>query len=1125
MAFRAYELNLIMRVQDRASRGIRRLSGDLGGINRAAQMQRDSARLAQNARSRAGIAERDIAKARLLGLNQANAQLDLFNKHLHIATQTGRISVNQAIRIRTEYQRILVLQRAMGRARTATHIGGITALAGGVTLAGLAGAASTFANFNRESVKAATQMRGVDESFASTFKVAGVLQTAILDLTRTFPASASEMAQSAFQISSGMDLAGNSIQRYNQTARLLRTANRIAVAGFVDLESATDTMITILNNFDPSLQNVNQTLNTLFAIVRFGRGDFEQFTPLFGGVAAAAKGAGQSLTEAGAALAFLTTVLPRPEAAASVRRALQIMGRREFVEGFREVFGQPATIDVRGVEKLRPLNEIIGIMAAGLGDVSKGGIQLQNILQLITAEGQKAMGREGIGLTSTEQARRGFAQLITNSEQYRHVLQNIMDDTTEFDEAFGAARVTPGVQWQVAMNQFKAFAIVVGQDVLPHMLRLIGFLTSIAHSFEDLSPRTRRIIGLFLTWGAAFALVGGAMLALIGSIARLIISLRLLSITSTTTNAAASRLLFTMRALSVIGIITVGVIAAKKLPDPTDLLGIGPKEGQKKNWWQKAIDFKLNDISKKDIMSSVNWIAERTSLRRPVFKTDSTVESGFITRAQQDLADLRRTNQASDRAANNVLKRWQTLSQQLTGLDIFGKLSRNVATQAAQIQLNLARATATGDTAAIEKALKAQIAFDQQQIKSLSTQKMTAERQKQLIQLYNDMAQAQQKLLSVSKELGNIELELNIARAQALGNEGALRNALNAQVAYDKAEVARIARMPKSRENQQKMIDLYNNMASAQSQLESLTKAQVKAEDQLASTRLRATEDARKDRLTKIDELVGKLIDKYQELREANKKAFEIFEGPISRGPIAQMFNQINDQLSGFGAKPIPIPVSLQIQDIQAQVRNFEMFQRDLETLRKRGAPPELIAELQAKGVEALPLLEGLSRAAPGAFKNYVAMWKSSQALIDEQTRKDMDNQLKLWKSYGTGIAFQIIQGLASDKSQALLKEGYKKWVVATFGGVLAKEMRQQIERAVAEWMRENPEEVKGRGRGKPKPARSNQSAPARTTQQSSNTNNYNENYTVHADGATPTAVRRAHDEIAFKSKRKGRRK
>ena len=40
MAFRGYELNLMLRVQDRASSRLRRVASDIGGVNRAAQLQR-----------------------------------------------------------------------------------------------------------------------------------------------------------------------------------------------------------------------------------------------------------------------------------------------------------------------------------------------------------------------------------------------------------------------------------------------------------------------------------------------------------------------------------------------------------------------------------------------------------------------------------------------------------------------------------------------------------------------------------------------------------------------------------------------------------------------------------------------------------------------------------------------------------------------------------------------------------------------------------------------------------------------------------------------------------------------------------------------------------------------------
>lgn len=1092
MAFRAYELNLIMRVQDRGSSRLRRIARDLGGVNRAAQMQRDAARLANNARSASARIEQRAAADRLRGLNQSNAAVKVFNSELAIAVQRQRLSRVEAERIAAQYARIVALQRSAGRATAATHAGAVSTFAGGISLAALGGAAGTFAGFNRETVKAATQMRGVDESFESTIRVAGILQTGILDLTRTFPAGANEMAQSAFQIASGMDFVGNSVQRYNQTFKLLRATNKVAVAGFTDLESATDAVITIFNNFDPEIKNLNGNLNTLFAIVRFGRGDFTQFSELFGGVAAVAKGAGQNLTEAGSALAFLTTRLPRPEAAASYRRLIQVLGQRTFVAGFKEIFGEPITVNVDGVEKLRPLSEIINTIVTKAPQLTKGGVQLQNLIQSITSTGQLVLtGRRGQGLQGTEQARRGLTNLITGWQQYRNILANVSADVDEFDRSFEAASNTPGVRWQVAINQFKAFAIIVGQDVLPVIIRFIDRISQLAHWFEDLSPSTRRLVGQFAAWGSIVALIGGILATLLGSIARLIIGYKLLKVGTDAAGKSSFGLLGALRALALIGAITVAIkVLRQGDADAWDFLlgafagaALGSKfglpgavagaitvpiilkviedQGPKVTDMNKAVEAISGKIDAGDRIRLPKGIY--TEIAREAFNRGVITKQEFLRgmelanfgpeainfQAARFIPDpnLQHLVEKHKVAAKSVLDTWRELSASLTGLDVFGRLNQDAATKAVQIQVNLARATASGDISAIRRALNASLAFDQAQIKRLEGMAQTAQTQKQLIQLYEDEADIKQKL-------------------------------------------------------------------------KALTKDQVKIESGLANQKVQAALQAREDKINKINTAADKLVEKYKELEAANRAAFGIFEGPISQGPIAGIFNQINETLQGFGAKPIAIPITLQTQDISAQVRNFDLFRKGLDTLRRRGAPPELIAELQSKGIDALPLIQGLNKAAPGAFRTYVNLWKRSQKLIAESTEKDMAATLKLWRSYGGDIAWQIVQGLASDKAQVTLREGYSKWIVSTFGSVLEKEMNAQIQKAVAAFVEKT--DAKAKATKSVTPVRSTQGVTPRAA--GNTTTIQGDTNTIHADGATPSAVKRAIDQVSFDKRRRGGR-
>lgn len=1160
MAFRGYELNLMLRVQDRATARLRRLSQDIGGLTRASELQRRGARLAEahnkNSIAQARTAEAlnhrtNIAAEKRLGFQARMLRLQAQEITLtERLSRSGRPATRAAAEMRLaavqkEINRLkkqeilyrsrlqsqaaeqLALERSLGvqiaannaalaravrieafqrRARLVTHAGSVAAMAGGLGLAISAGAASKFAEFNRQAVGAATQMRGVNESFSSTVEISGTLQTALLDLTRRFPASATEMADAIYDIASGMDVQidrtsrlTETQQRFNHSFNLLKAANKVAVAGNLDLATATDVLITTFNNFDPTIRNQTEILDRLFAIVRFGKGTFAEFSPQIGRMASAANAAGQTLTEAGGALAFLSRNLPLSQATTALVRIFQIIGRKEFTTGFQELFR--VSPFEKGTRQLKDLSELMSIIEIQGPKIwpgfKKGSVDLQNVLQNITAAGQDVIRDTtgSVGLVSTEFARRAITNFIIFGEQYRDVVDEVGSTQGEFVKSFEAFRAQPGVQWQIAINQFKAFAIIVGQDVIPVVLRFIDFVGRLAQRYEDLNPRTRELISQFATWGSIILLVGGAFTTIVGAIGILIGRMGgLLGILGTGTGAAGvlgrmGRLLVIVRNLAALGAIIIvlktiwsgdasakdflvgalagGIAGAQiggALGGPLGAIagaGVGAitvpivinlaakfsdrevSESHKNlvEKWQQENNRRFRSGERLMGFDDFRQQAMHKFVQRQDFgKLDQQFGFGaFVRNAKRGLDEL---DEKDRQVTESRLARYKRLAAELTGLDIFG-------------------------SAGAEKATKA------------------------------------------------TNVALAVARAEASGNEAALRAALAAQIAFDKAEIARMERLPKTAERVENLIKAYQNLAAAQAALNALNEQGTKVTEKanLAAEQERSKNEAKRAQMNKIEAAAGKLVEKYKELEQANKEAFEIFTGPISRGPIVQVFNNINQMLTGLGREPIPIPVQFQIQDIQTQVSNFKRFTEDLSALRKRGLPAELISELQAKGPEeGLAIVSGLRQAGQGAINQYVKFWKEGQQLIKTTTDRQMQQTLKQWQSYGKDIAWAIVQGLSDEKSQATLRKGYEKYITSTFKSVLAKELAGEIDRKVQEF--KNVQTAKTRAKTKSTAATTPE--PTRTTQSVTNIVKHGDQTTIRADGATPVAVKAALDRHAF---------
>lgn len=444
--------------------------------------------------------------------------------------------------------------------RTVAHAGRTAQFAGLLGTAVFAGTGAAAANFSRTAALAATQMRDVGAGFQQTAVRGKQLEGVILNMSKEFPASMDDMANSAYEIFSSMNIVKNGVVDTAKGFQLMRTANKMAVAGQVDLEEATNTLITVLNNFDPNLQHVGQTMNQVFAIVRFGRMRLSDFSKAMIPLAPLANTLGLSLTDVGSALSTLTILFGDQEnSAKGLARAIEMFNLPAFAKGL-----DAAGVKVKDANnQMRPLFDIITDIRKASPDLATS--QKSVVEWLIQVS--KASGMTKAGIQGTVQARRAIAGLVTQYGLYQNILQNVTSDQTEFNDAFEAMRNTPGVQWAIFVNQMKAFAITIGQAALPALLELGDWLVNAAHWIEDMSKKTN---GAAIKWGvfaAAALLVGGTLTNMLGSIVALAANMRILGATlgaveaeATAASIATKGLQASLGVLMGIGIISIPIV-------------------------------------------------------------------------------------------------------------------------------------------------------------------------------------------------------------------------------------------------------------------------------------------------------------------------------------------------------------------------------------------------------------------------------------------------------------------------------------------------------------------------------------------------------------------------------------
>src|SRR6266576_1154886 len=400
------------------------------------------------------------------------------------------------------------MERFTTGARAVTHFGRVMQMTGLITTAALGAMAIAAGHFVEQSTLAATQS---GMTFTQIQRNSTQVQQAVLQQMQKFPAASEDMTKSFYDILSSMDV---NTQGAN---RMMQAFEKTSVAGMAPLNDVVNAGITILNNFGKAVGTPEQAMNQLLATVRFGRLNVEQYTTSMNQLVPAFSNAGQSLLQMNAAFAELTRLMPSQRmAATSLARLMELFGRPNFAQGAKQ-FG----IQIRDASgAMLPFNRIIRQFGTSMNpmivSLREGRVNAQSFFKQIS------------GTQGTVQAQRAFTELIRNSAELDKRLQQIHGDSFELTRSFNAMRRTPGVEWQVFVNTLKAAAIEIGFSVIPAFRRMGQFITPIIRGFNNLSPHTKRIIGDFAVLVSVGLLVGGTLIAVLGSLTLLVVSIRTL---------------------------------------------------------------------------------------------------------------------------------------------------------------------------------------------------------------------------------------------------------------------------------------------------------------------------------------------------------------------------------------------------------------------------------------------------------------------------------------------------------------------------------------------------------------------------------------------------------------------
>jgi len=379
-------------------------------------------------------------------------------------------------------------------------LGAGMAFAGGAVLAWMVGTIKDAKDFESQIALVQTQ---TDKVKVSTKQ----LGDAVLGVANQVAVPIAQLTQGFYDIFSSMDV------NLPQATHLLDQFAREAVAGQVDMQTASRATIGIMNAFHLPIESVSKVLDVQFQLVRKGVGTFEQFAGAIGKATPSAARAGQSIETLSGMLAFLTrNGLSADMAAASAARAFDAFSNPKVVTRLEKM--GIAVKDSQG--NFRDMGGVIQDLQKkfdGLTDPQRSAA-LQDLFK---------------GAGGTIQARRFYDSVLKDKasvDQFLALIGDMKNAQGAFSQAYDTMANTTASKSQLLTNRWQEMRISIGQALIPILNQLLDWLGKLLNWWNNLSEATQRhiimIVGItaaFVTLLGIVTVVAGAMTMLAGAAA------------------------------------------------------------------------------------------------------------------------------------------------------------------------------------------------------------------------------------------------------------------------------------------------------------------------------------------------------------------------------------------------------------------------------------------------------------------------------------------------------------------------------------------------------------------------------------------------------------------------------
>ena len=330
------------------------------------------------------------------------------------------------------------VRRSTGRMGKSVKLVGLAFAGAGVAAAGIGVVSLKLAaDFDKAFGEVRTLLPDVsDEAF-------GALQKDLRDFSSEMGTTTTEAIPALYQaISAG-------VPREN-AIDFLRVANKAAVGGVTDLETAVDAITSTVNSYGPEVLNATQASDLMFTAVRLGKTTFDELGASLFNVVPTAASFGIGMDQVSAALAVMTAQgVPTAVATTSLRQLFVEAGKEgsNLDKILRKRTGKSFS---RLVKEGKPVHRILGDLRDEMPDDDFrnlfGSVEAANAALLITGD-------------AAERVDDALAEMSTSAGAT--------------DKAFETMADTASFRMQKSMNLMRNVLLEIGLALLPTLVEVL----------------------------------------------------------------------------------------------------------------------------------------------------------------------------------------------------------------------------------------------------------------------------------------------------------------------------------------------------------------------------------------------------------------------------------------------------------------------------------------------------------------------------------------------------------------------------------------------------------------------------------------------------------------------------